>query len=293
MKKTLGLSLILLFLGSPGLFANEDFDAEVEESMAESDANSVQAHWAKQRAIKEQEEAERLKREGAVVKANAKVKLKKSARELANAEVRINAAKVEQAKHRKERAAVEKQVAVAEAKLKTALAKLQKVKAENSVIAKARDDQQRKLAQLNKERKNVDANTAKLNRQIAQGKKDIARAKAETAAAELKLKNARAEQAKRKMQANSQTETLKAIHRENNKKLEEAEASRAPASMAPKPQPMVLTRECSIYDQPDRAAGKALGSQPPGTRFVGQKQEGWLSYRTKGGRTLFVPADCF
>lgn len=224
--KNVGKFLIaFVFLAChPGAFAEDDFDAEVEESMAETDATTVQAKWARERQIKEANEAARLKREGEASKAVTISKLKQAEKELADAERETKRLQAEQAQHKKEKAANDKAVAAADKKLKTQIAKVDKLKGENEALRKLREEQTAKLADLALKTKDAETATVKLKEQVEVSKAEFQKSKADEKSAQERLKIAESERAKKQIAVQAEVERLRAQHMENKRKTEVIEA---------------------------------------------------------------------
>jgi hypothetical protein len=55
---------------------------------------------------------------------------------------------------------------------------------------------------------------------------------------------------------------------------------------------MTLAKDCRVYEKPDGKA-KVLGMKKAGSAFSGQDAGGWVSFRTKDARTVYLPKGCF
>lgn len=220
---------ILMLVASVGLIApqggwcSEDFDTEVEESMAEMDATSAQAKVMRARQEKEEAEAERQKKEAQKMKAAADARHKQTEAELVSLEKDIKSSRAEQAQAKKEKAAAEKQIARDEAKLKEGMAFLAKLRAENEALRKLRDEQIAKIEAVNMKTKDTQAGAAREQLALDTGKKEFEKGKLDLKAAQERLVKAEAENNKKKAELIAQLEQLKAQHKANKDKTDVTE----------------------------------------------------------------------
>lgn len=308
----------------------EDFDAEVEDSMAETDATAAHAQLQREREDREAREAERLREEGKRSKAAADERRRQVTKELIGLEHDILAHLNEQAAHKKSIARDQKSIAEHEVRLKKSQDRLAKLKAENEALQKVRDDQASKIAQLNVKITDTAAETKKVAMTLEEGKKGFAKGQAEHKEAIAKLKSAEREQAATKVRTVAQLQRLREMNRlykekterlnaetktrqqamkrmegsvrsaqaEVDKSAAEADAvaakSQSATSRAPASAPAVQTSFKLKKDCRvfDAPNGKVLGTKKVGGSFIGKADASWISFVAKDKRTVFIPKSC-
>lgn len=264
-KTWLRLAVSAALIAGQTLWAMDDFDAEVEESMFESDAASEVSKVQRARAEKESAETARLKAEATRAKAQALEKQKHALSEVQMAEKEIKDQRDQQVKAKQDKVAMDKAVASAEAKLKGAQWAVNKLKGENEALAKLRQEQVLKLTALEEHIRLISAENKKLQEQMEAAKKEFDKGKLEIKAGEQRLEKAKVEEARKRAQIQQQIENYKMLHRGNKEKLAKleeqvAEKNRSAAKMDAEVK--VAESETRASEMALRAAQSRLAKTP-------------------------------
>jgi chromosome segregation ATPase len=314
---------LLLLLGSTWTSVRaDDFEAEAEDVMLESDATSEAAKQAKDRAAREKQELDKAKREAEGMKMRAEIRKRHSGEELADAEKEERALRAERDKNVKMKIAAEKEIAVMEAKLKAGLEKRNKTKGELEAIKQLREEQKKKISDLNKQIIETKAANKNLVEEVAAAKAEYEKGRIEDKKAQSELEKAKVDSAKKKQQLETQIQQWKSQYKASKDRTaaSEAQARQIQMDLAKKEEQAkyaesevkaqmnreaavphrsaasanhyTLSKECSVYEKPDMAS-KVLGKKKAGSSFSGEASGEFVGFRLKDHRTVYVSKSCF
>lgn len=271
------LSLILTLQAAGGSAWAEDMDsvdAEVEESMLDSDATSAQAKLMRQRQMRLQMENERDQKQAEELRKKASAKQREARLNLQNTEVAVKRLLEEQTRLHKEIRESNAKLQKSDADIKAARTKLAKLKLDTETL------QTLKFAQRKRLEKNHEY-LARLQREQLQAQSDQTKTKADW-------------------------ERLKTMTEESDRKIASAEKAQgvrrppdwqdSPEAKAAPRQPAssrrMLSNDCRVYEAPN-ANAKVLGIKRAGsTVSTGPATADWVAV-TLLKRTLYVRSDCF
>lgn len=220
MKHFVFLLLMSAIYAAPKGHAQDigEIDADVEESISDSEAAKAQAKEAKERRDKERADTVQMRKEAEKLRAAAAAKKDEARGQLRKLDEEYRAFKTEQTTLTKHMEKYNKDIAYAETSIQNAQAKNEKKKGEIAALQQLKSEKLAKVAELDKKHKETALETTTINQSLALAKADLAKATTQEKAASAKLEALRQEQARQKAAVAAQVQALKVKYKASQDK---------------------------------------------------------------------------
>lgn len=213
--------LVNLLFGGGKLVAQEmgEIEADVEETISDSEAAKAQAQETKDRAVKEKEETAVARHQAEKARQVAAGKKQEAGKELKRLDKEIQGYKNEQAQLKAQLEKHNHDISHSETSIQDGQARAEKTKSALQALQGLRSEKIVKIAELTKKQGEVTAETMALNQQVTEAKADFDKSHADEKAATKKLAKLKSAQAQRKAVVDAQVAKLKASNKVTQDKV--------------------------------------------------------------------------
>lgn len=202
----------------------DSVDADVEESVLDSDATSLQAKMLKERQKRLIQENAKSQKEAEALKQKASIKQKEAAQRLKITSIEVEKLAQEQQRLNGEIKAAEVKIAKSELIMKNAEAKLNRAKADVEAGTKLKEDRLRKVKLVQDSIAKIRVEQSQTQSQISQTKSEFDKLKVQMAQNEQRLQKAKAEALLKRSQLQEKWAKLKSEKAKSSRKLNVMEA---------------------------------------------------------------------
>ncbi len=184
-----------------------DIDAEIEDTMAERDATTEGAKFARDRAAREKRDNQVARSQAELARVRANAKREEAQKELARFEREYLDLNAQKKKHLADKAFSDRVIAKEEQKMNAAQARRDKLKGELDAVVQIRSEQKKRLAEMSQQKYKLEMETARMKQTMEETKGEYKRGQLEQREQQAKIK--RAEQAHLVEQQRAQAEVAK------------------------------------------------------------------------------------